>query len=154
VADPNPSLAAAGVTSLIPITQTREMESVLNVASGQTAILGGLMMDSFEGKSTGLPVASRVPVVGDLFSQRNDRAIKSELVIFIRPVVVRDASLEADLANYRRYVPDKEFFRDTQSPFPCFEKGLQNMEDRARSSDAPCYTPAPTTVPDPPRGTP
>ncbi len=38
IADPNPSLAAANVKSLIPITQTREMESVLKVLSGQTAI--------------------------------------------------------------------------------------------------------------------
>ena len=59
VPDPNPSLAAANVTSLIPVTQTREMESVLKVSSGQTAILGGLMLDSFEGTRDGLPVASR-----------------------------------------------------------------------------------------------
>ncbi len=77
VKDPNPSLAAANVTSLIPITQTREMESVLKVASGQTAVLGGLMLDSFEGKREGLPLASRIPVFGDLFSNRNDRAMKS-----------------------------------------------------------------------------
>ena len=39
------------------MTQTREMESVLQAcASGQTAILGGLMQDSFEGKRDGLPV--------------------------------------------------------------------------------------------------
>ncbi len=54
VLDPNPSLAAAKVTNLIPVTQTREMESVLRLQSGQTAILGGLMMDSFEGTTTGL----------------------------------------------------------------------------------------------------
>ncbi len=45
VRDPNPSLGS--IQSLIPVTQTREMESVLRVASGQTAILGGLMLDSF-----------------------------------------------------------------------------------------------------------
>src|SRR5207253_7697953 len=49
VTDPNPSLAVARVTSQIPETQTREMESVLKVGSGQTAILGGLMIDSFVG---------------------------------------------------------------------------------------------------------
>lgn len=154
VPDPNPSLKAAGVTSNIPVTQTREMESVLKLQSGQTAILGGLMMDSFEGQTTGLPVASRIPVVGDLFSQRNDQAIKSELVIFIRAIVIREPSLEGDLASYKRYVPDKDFFQDTRSAIPCVEKALQNLEDRARGDDGkPCLTPAPTPV-DPPRNSP
>ncbi len=128
VADPNPALAAAKVTSLIPVTQTREMESVLKVASGQTAILGGLMLDSFEGKREGLPVASRIPVLGDFFSNRNDFAQKSELVIFIRPAVIRDASVEGDLSGYRRYLPDGEFFKDTRPPVPKFQENLDRIE--------------------------
>jgi MSHA biogenesis protein MshL len=129
VKDPNPSLAAANVTSLIPITQTREMESVLKVASGQTAVLGGLMLDSFEGKREGIPVASRIPFFGDLVSNRNDRAQKSELVVFIRPVVVREASVEGDLADYRKYLPDRHFFRDTRSPMPKLERELERVEE-------------------------
>jgi len=66
VNDPNPALAAARVTSPIPVTQTREMESVLKVGSGQTAVLGGLMVDSFESNRDGLPLASRIPIFGDL----------------------------------------------------------------------------------------
>ena len=46
VADPNPSARTAGVTSLMPVIQTREMESVLRVQSGQVAVLGGLMQDA------------------------------------------------------------------------------------------------------------
>src|SRR5205814_10076991 len=108
VADPNPALAQAKVPSLIPVTQTREMESVLKVASGQTAVLGGLMIDSFDSQRAGLPVASRIPFFGDLVSKRNDLASKSELVIFVRPYVVRNASVEDDLAAYRRYLHDRE----------------------------------------------
>ncbi len=128
VNDPNPSLAAAKVTSVIPVTQTREMESVLKVMSGQTAVLGGLMLDSFEGQRTGLPLASRIPIFGDLVSNRNDRATKSELVIFIRPVVVREASIDGDLAAYRRYLPGNEFFRDTEPPMPRFQEGMERIE--------------------------
>ena len=138
VPDPNPSLAAAKVTSLIPVTQTREMESVLKVASGQTAVLGGLMLDSYEGQRSGIPVASRIPLFGDLVSKRNDVAMKSELVIFIRPYVIRNASVEGDLAAYRRFLPDREFFRDTRNPFPCVDKALDRLDERARSTDAPC----------------
>lgn len=126
VRDPNPQLGS--IVSLIPVTQTREMESVLKVASGQTAIMGGLMLDSFEGRTNGLPIASRVPFFGDLVSQRNDVSRKSELVVFIRPVVVRDASMEGDLAAYRRYLPDRDFFRDTRSRVPCIERTLDRLE--------------------------
>jgi general secretion pathway protein D len=128
VADPNPELKKQNVTSLIPITQTREMESVLKVASGQTAVLGGLMLDSFEARTDGLPVLSRIPLFGDLVSQRNDRARKSELVIFIRPIVVRDASVEGDLAAYRRLLPGRDFFRDTRPPVPEFQRNLERMD--------------------------
>jgi MSHA biogenesis protein MshL len=144
VADPNPSLAAAGVTSLIPVTQTREMESVLKIGSGQTAILGGLMLDSFEGRTNGLPIASRIPVLGDLVSQRNDISRKSELVIFIRPVVVRDASLDTELADYRRYLPNDAFFKDTRPPLPALQRELERIEQ----GKAPHGSPNPV-VPDP-----
>ena len=141
VADPNPSLKLAGVTSTIPVTQTREMESVLKVQSGQTAVLGGLMLDSFEASRAGLPVASRVPLFGDLVSKRNDTTAKSELVVFIRPFVVRNASVEGDLASYRRYLPDRDFFRDTRNPFPCLDRALDRLEDQARDAGLPCVNP-------------
>jgi general secretion pathway protein D len=139
IADPNPSLKLAGVTSSIPVTQTREMESVLKVSSGQTAVLGGLMLDSFEAQRAGLPVASRVPFFGDLVSKRNDTTAKSELVIFIRPYVIRNASVDGgDLAAYRRYLPDRDFFRDTRNSFPCVDRALDRLEDKSRTSDFPC----------------
>jgi MSHA biogenesis protein MshL len=138
VSDPNPSLKIANVVSSIPVTQTREMESVLKVQSGQTAVLGGLMLDSFESARAGLPVASRVPLFGDLVSKRNDTTSKSELVVFIRPYVVRNASVDGDLAAYRRYLPDRDFFRDTRNPFPCVDRALDRLEDKARASDFPC----------------
>jgi len=105
VNDPNPILAQEGVTNAIPEIQIREMESVLKVYSGQTAILGGLMQDSLETNTDGLPTVSRVPVLGNLFSYRDDTAAKSELIIFIKPIVVRQPSLEADLKEYRHFLP-------------------------------------------------
>jgi len=114
VRDPNPDLARVNVTNNVPEIQSREFESVLRVPSGQIAILGGLMQDSFEGKRDGVPLASRIPFIGDWVSYRNDTSRKSELVIFLRPIVVRDASIEGDLAAYRRYLPGNHFFDDTR----------------------------------------
>ena len=149
VLDPNPDLKRVGAENRVPVIQTREFESVLRIPSGRTAILGGLMVDSFKGNRQGLPIASRVPLFGDLVSYRNDEAEKRELVVFLRPVVIRDASIEGDLAEYRRYLPSQEFFRDTRAPFPCVERSLARMENGAFDPDCAGLKPNPV-VPDPP----
>jgi general secretion pathway protein D len=106
VQDPNPALAAANVVSNVPVIQTREMESVLRVASGNIAVMGGLMQDSIDNLKDAIPVLGRLPVVGDLFGYRNEKTTKSELVIFIRPVVVREASINGDYQDFRSFLPD------------------------------------------------
>jgi len=104
VNDPSPALASAGVESKVPEVQVREVESILKVASGQIAVLGGLMQDSVQKGTAGLPLLSRVPVLGNMFSYRDDTASKTELVIFLRPVIITQASLDGDLAKYRDYL--------------------------------------------------
>jgi MSHA biogenesis protein MshL len=150
VQDPNPSLRGSltqpAIPNPIPETRTREMQSVLKVTSGKTAVLGGLMLDSFEGQRDGLPVAGRIPIFGDLFSFRNDRAIRSELVVFVRPIVVRDPSVETDLAGYRRLLPDRGFFKEAETMAPALDDALKRME-RAKADAT--LTPVPV-VPEPP----
>jgi MSHA biogenesis protein MshL len=110
VADPNPSLKTAGVTSLIPVIQTREMESVLRVQSGQVAVLGGLMQDSSSRVEDTIPGINQIPGLGQLLEQRRDLNQKTELVIFLRPVVIRDPNLDADYSAYRGLLPGADFF--------------------------------------------
>jgi MSHA biogenesis protein MshL len=110
VADPNPSLAAAGVTSLVPVIQTREMESVLRVQSGQVAVLGGLMQDAVTNIEDTIPGVRDLPGIGQIFSQRRDGNQKTELVIFLRPIVIKDASIDGDYAGYRQLLPGADFF--------------------------------------------
>jgi general secretion pathway protein D len=105
VSDPNPALAEAGIQSLVPEIQVREMESVLRINNGDIAIMGGLMQDTTSQQRTGVPVLSQLPLVGDLFSYRNDEYTKTELVIFLRPVVIKQASVDGDLSDYRTYLP-------------------------------------------------
>jgi MSHA biogenesis protein MshL len=105
VKDPSPALSAANVVSEIPVIQMREIESILKVNNGDTAIIGGLMQDVTNNQSSGVPVLSSIPWLGRLFSYDNDKREKSELVIFIRPVVVKQASLNGDLREYRQFLP-------------------------------------------------
>ncbi|MCP4699367.1 MAG: type II and III secretion system protein [Gammaproteobacteria bacterium] len=108
VDDPNPDLAAVGMRNPIPEVQMREIETVLRINSGSVAVIGGLMEDTTEKKTTGVPGLSRLPLVGDLFSYRNDQYTKSELVIFLRPMVIKDASLRGDFRDFRAYLPAAE----------------------------------------------
>jgi MSHA biogenesis protein MshL len=128
VNDPNPDLAKAGVVSPVPEIQSREFESVMRVPSGQTAILGGLMQDRTETQRDGLPVLSRVPFFGDAVSYRKDITRKNELVVFLRPIVIRDPHIEGDLSAYRRYLPNQDFFREARPTMPEMEKELERIE--------------------------
>jgi MSHA biogenesis protein MshL len=103
--DPSPVLAQEGVVNRIPIVQSREMESIMRVQSGDIAVLGGLIQDSRDRKTDGLPGANRVPVLRDIFRYQDDKSRKTELVIFIRPTVLGDASLEGDFRQFRSTLP-------------------------------------------------
>ena len=105
VNDPQPELAAAGVTNPVPELLVREMESVLRLNSGQTAILGGLMQDSRRVDTNRVPGLSQVDRVGAAFRSRRNRSVKTELVIFIRPRVIRTPSVEEDLQDFRSWLP-------------------------------------------------
>lgn len=103
--DPTPALADAGVVNQIPETQVREIESILKVNNGNIAVIGGLMQDTIQQNKDGIPMLSDLPGIGDLFSYRDDLYSKTELVIFLRPIVVKEANLAEDLKDYRDYLP-------------------------------------------------
>ena len=117
VPDPNPALAALDIENTVPETQLSEMESVLKLYSGEVAILGGLMQDSVRTAEDGVPVLSRIPGLKNLFSYREEHASKTELIIFIRPVIVRQPSLAGDLSDYRGFVPVNGL-QPTAAPLP------------------------------------
>jgi general secretion pathway protein D len=118
VNDPNPDLAKANVISKIPQTQTREMESVLKIENNQTAVMGGLMQDSVNNLTDEVPFIARIPLLGYLFQQRRDQTEKTELVIFLRPVVIKSASIDADFSEFRNNLPDQKFFEKSTSGNP------------------------------------
>lgn len=109
VADPNPSLGA--VSNQIPEIQTREMESVLRVQNGEIAVLGGLIEDRASNVEDGIPGVRNLPGIGALLSQRRDENRKTELVIFLRPTVINDPSLDGDYRAFRTLLPREDFMR-------------------------------------------
>lgn len=107
VRDPNPQLL--NIPSNIPQIQVREMESILQIESGSTAVLGGLMQDEVFKNTDKVPGLSDMPGVGKVFTGRNDANRKTELVIFLRPTVITSPSLESDeLQSYKQYLPEQQ----------------------------------------------
>ena len=115
VPDPNPRLAEAGVTSEVPEVQVREIESVLRVADGNTAVIGGLMQDSADTLNQGVPGLHDVKGLGFLFGTQERELDKTELVIFLRPRVIDNASLDTNLSDFKKYLRP-EIFSNQQQP--------------------------------------
>ena len=113
--DPGTQLAAqfigtdgTNVTNTVPIIRVREMESVLKLVDGQIGVLGGLMQDDTRTGTREVPGLSQLPVLGELFFDTEELVTtKSELVVFLRPVVVEDPSLNTDLSNYEQFLRGK-----------------------------------------------
>ncbi len=104
--DPTP-----GLSNFIPQTSTREMESVLKIENNQIAVLGGLMEDRVDKLTDEVPFLARIPILGNFFQNRNDTTRKTELVIFLRPTVIKDASINGDFSEFRDSLPGPDFFQ-------------------------------------------
>ena len=94
--DPAPRLAGADFDNLIPEIQVREIESLLQVLNGNTVVLGGLMQNERVSDKDGIPGLSRIPKVGSLFSYTRDKLVKTELVIFLKPTIIKKGSAPAN----------------------------------------------------------
>jgi len=104
VLDPNPNLL---IPSKVPEIQVREMESVLRVSDGDTAVIGGLMQDSTSNTRSGLPGLSDGEGFGFLFGQQERKLDKTELVIFLRPRVISSANINGELKDFQRFLQPK-----------------------------------------------
>jgi len=93
------------ITNTVPIIRVREMESVLRLVNGQIAVLGGLMQDDIKKGDRSVPGLAKLPILGEmLFDTQENSSKKTELVIFLRPVIVNDPSLDTDLKGYQKFL--------------------------------------------------
>ncbi len=113
--DPNPSIT---IESIIPEIQTREMESMLRLNDGEVAVMGGLMSNELTNTTDAVPGLSKIPGLGTLFTSRNDVTKKTELVIFLKPTIIRDPSINGDYRGSRDQLPGKDYFANNPGPEP------------------------------------
>jgi general secretion pathway protein D len=123
-----------------PPINTRSVQTLLAVPTGQTMVLGGLIRDSRVGTTQGFPLLSRIPVLGGLFGSQSMDINRVELVIFITPRVIEGDSGAAEIIeDLRRRMERLDFaFPATAGTVP-----LTGMEKAKRAFDElyPVFTP-------------
>ena len=86
-----------------PPIDTRSVQTLLAVPSGQTMVMGGLIQETKGNTSSGLPILNRIPGLGGLFGNQTLQNDRSELVLFITPHTVTDASaIQSTIEDLRR----------------------------------------------------
>jgi general secretion pathway protein D len=89
--------SAAGAVDLI--TNQRIIETKVIVDDGEILVLGGLLEDVLRESDQRVPVLGRIPILGNLFRSRKTDKVKTNLLIFIRPTILRDAAQTAIETN-------------------------------------------------------
>ncbi|MDR0702202.1 MAG: secretin N-terminal domain-containing protein [Azoarcus sp.] len=138
--DPNPALQ--NIPNRVPQIRTREIESVLRLADGEIAVLGGLMEDKIDYDTGRIPILGAIPLLGELLARRENSVRRTELAIFLRPRLIRRPGLDGDYAAERAALPDAAFLRTMPDPggrnFPAGqEHGLPAASPLAPHPDMP-----------------
>ena len=112
-----PSLIASDL-----ITNERKIETMVLANDGNIVVLGGLVSDEIQDDSQGVPVLSSIPLVGRLFRSDSVKVTKQNLLVFIRPTIIRDdEDLAGATAEKYRYIRDQQMDRR--------ERGLMFLDD-------------------------
>ncbi|MEX2470098.1 MAG: secretin N-terminal domain-containing protein [Pseudohongiellaceae bacterium] len=100
------SKSIAGQIVPLARTSTREIDSVIKAANGRIVVLGGLSFERNINDVAGIPGVSNIPLVGDALEQRQERTVKSEFIILLKPII-------ADAEGDRRVIEESnERFRE------------------------------------------
>jgi general secretion pathway protein D len=89
---------APGTSNAGPSTDKRSIESTVVVDDGAILVLGGLIEDRFTDQKSKVPLLGDIPVLGGLFRSESRTRKRTNLMVFLRPVVLRDADSAAKLS--------------------------------------------------------
>ena len=86
----------------IPVVTTQELETTVQVKSGHTLVIGGLIQDSQSKTSTGVPILRAIPFLGRVFQSNTDDFSKTELVIFLTPRILDPSETTEDIKRFAK----------------------------------------------------
>lgn len=86
------SVQPTATSTLTPTVAERRVKSSISVASGQTVLLAGLISEQQSGGRNGIPLLDEIQGFGDAFAHQRKKGTRTELIIFIRPQIIRDGT--------------------------------------------------------------
>ncbi len=130
------------------VTKKRTIKTVVMVEDGDTIVLGGLIDESLQQTEEKVPILGDVPLFGALFRATGTTKLKRNLMVFLRPVIMRDAATNTKIASSKY-----NYFRAQQIDMK--QKGINLMSDdvtpilppRFNQMPPPFDGPAPTATP-------
>ena len=145
------------------ITNKRSFESTVLVEDGNIVVLGGLIEDRTDNSKSQVPVLGDIPVVGGLFRYENRGRRKTNLLVFLRPYVIRDENTSSALALDRyAYIrgqvaatalPENFIFRDLKTPelpaTPPVAPAMRRAQESGAAATPSTPAPAPAAEPAP-----
>jgi general secretion pathway protein D len=142
----------AGTTTIanvgeVPNTTSRRLSAEVAVRDGDSVMLGGFIRNSTEKKSSGIPILKDIPLLGILFSTRSSTKDRKELIVLMRPTVLKTPEIAASAtAQEKKHLPGVssaeaevrieeklELDREGKST-RAMEKRLQKLEKNSQSS--------------------
>ncbi|MHB8623480.1 MAG: type II secretion system secretin GspD [Sulfuricaulis sp.] len=113
---------ATGVTAADLITNKRTLDTTVLVDDGNIIVLGGLIEDSISNDTQEVPLLGRIPVLGWLFKYHTPKRTKTNLMVFLRPVIVRSPDDSYDFTASRYAHMHIEESRINNRPAPILER--------------------------------
>ncbi len=113
------------ITYQIPTTTKRELDTTITVENGKTVILGGLISKKTVKSMEGVPVLSKLPVVGRLFKYNSDEFNKTNLFVFITPFIIESPQQLAKITEELQKL-SRELIRKSEKR----EKKLEKTKDK------------------------
>ena len=111
-------VTSSGTSLQVPVTSVKEIESIILLNDGQTAVLGGLIEDRSGDEESGIPGLGRIPGLGNLFKKQDQTTNRFEYVIFVSARVIKNPSLHGDYSDFQELLPsDETLARDKSASF-------------------------------------
>ena len=93
------SLAPSPTGAVDLVTNKREINTSVLVGDGSLLVLGGLISDEVKESVSKVPALGDIPVLGNLFRYRSSTKTRRNLMVFLRPTILRDAAMEAAVTS-------------------------------------------------------
>jgi len=117
----------SAISSPQPIVDKREAQTFALIRDGQTVVIGGLRKRDVVQEISSVPLLSDIPLLGELFKFRGEKAVNSELIVFITPHIITDPAMTP--SDTRKLDDMNADLREPEPPAPIFDCGTRMIEE-------------------------